>query len=147
MSDKISRYKLFIHTHLIHCLNLKFYYDFAQAVKIIAQQLASPDVDVRARSVGCVHNLSADAASLGLLREAGCLPAVVALLRDSSPELCRAAAGIVQNTAREEAARLILEEAGAVALLLDLLTSSDVECQVRTRTIIVVQLYSSMIFN
>lgn len=97
----------------------------------MALQLESPNPDVRARSVGCVHNLSADAVSLGLLREAGCLPAVVALLRDPSPELCRAAAGIVQNTAREEAARQLLEAAGATALLLDLLTSSDVECQVR----------------
>mmetsp|Transcript_19561 Transcript_19561/g.36447 ORF Transcript_19561/g.36447 Transcript_19561/m.36447 type:complete len:325 (+) Transcript_19561:146-1120(+) len=100
-----------------------------QAVQIMALQLSSPNPDVRARSLGCVHNLSADAVSLGLLREAGCLLPVVALLRDPSPELCRAAAGIVQNTAREEAARQQLEGAGATALLLDLLTSSDVECQ------------------
>lgn len=69
-----------------------------QTLQIMAYHLSSPDADVRARSVGCLHNLSADAVSLSLLRQAGCLPPVVALLRDPSPELCRAAAGIVQNT-------------------------------------------------
>lgn len=69
-----------------------------QTVQLMAHHLSSPDPDVRARSVGCLHNLSADAVSLSLLREAGCLSPVVALLRDPSPELCRAAAGIVQNT-------------------------------------------------
>lgn len=98
-------------------------------VQLMAHHLSSPDPDIRARAIGCLHNLSADAVSLTLLREAGCLPPVVEMLKDSSPELCRAAAGIIQNTAREEGARLILEKEGATSLLLNLLTSSDVECQ------------------
>lgn len=92
--------------------------------------LSSADPDIRARSLGCLHNLSADPSSLSLLREAGCLPPVVALLRDPRRELCRAAAGIVQNMAREEGAREVLQQEGATALLLDLLTCADVECQV-----------------
>ena len=63
----------------------------------MAHHLSSPDEDVVARAIGCLHNLSADAVSLSLLREVGCLPRVVNLLKDPSPELCRAAASIIQN--------------------------------------------------
>jgi hypothetical protein len=95
----------------------------------MAHHMTSPDPDVRARAVGCVHNLSADALSLPLLLLAGCVPAVISLLLDPGPEVCRAAAGICQNLGREARCRAELQQGGATPRLLDLLVCSDVECQ------------------
>lgn len=100
-----------------------------EALQIMCLHLESTDCDVRARAVGCIHNLSADAISLSLLRDAGCIRAVSALLRDSSPDLCRAAAGIIQNMSREPLSREAFANEGAVPGLSDLLISSDVDCQ------------------
>lgn len=93
--------------------------------------LSSHDELVRARAVGCVHNLSADSASLSILRDMGCVPPLLALLRDHSPEVCQAAAGSLQNMSRETASRLMIIDADATTPLLDLLFSADVQCQVR----------------
>jgi vesicle coat complex subunit len=97
---------------------------------MIADFLASPDELVRARAAGCVHNISADPVSLAILRETGCIPHLLSLLRDHSPEVCQAAAGSLQNLSREAASREIIIEADATPLLLDLLFSADVKCQV-----------------
>ena len=85
---------------------------------------------VRTRAVGCLHNLSTDNVSLLIIREAGCLPALVSCLRDGSSDICHAAAGALQNMSRENASRELLAQSDAVPLLTDLLLSSDVRCQV-----------------
>jgi hypothetical protein len=62
---------------------------------------------------------------------ASCVPALILLLRDSSPEICRAAAGTIQNLTRDSEARKVVVDAGALEFLSDLLFASDVSCQVR----------------
>jgi hypothetical protein len=71
-----------------------------QTMCLVATMLSSTDELVRARAVGCVHNISADTVALMVLREVGCIPALVSLLREHSPEVCQAAAGALQNMSR-----------------------------------------------
>lgn len=92
--------------------------------------MVSSDEVVRARAVGCIHNLSADSVSLSLLREVQCIPSLVNLLLDHSPEVCQAAAGTLQNLSREVASREMILNTNAISLLIDLLFSNDPKCQV-----------------
>jgi hypothetical protein len=85
---------------------------------------------VRARAAGCVHNLSADSVSIAILREIDCIPALINLLREHSPEVCQAAAGTIQNMSREAASREIFLHIDVTPLLVDLLFSDDPKCQV-----------------
>eukprot|EP00602_Paraphysomonas_sp_CaronLab_P005773 CAMPEP_0185034640 /NCGR_PEP_ID=MMETSP1103-20130426/24698_1 /TAXON_ID=36769 /ORGANISM="Paraphysomonas bandaiensis, Strain Caron Lab Isolate" /LENGTH=272 /DNA_ID=CAMNT_0027571379 /DNA_START=226 /DNA_END=1044 /DNA_ORIENTATION=- len=101
-----------------------------QTMSLIATFLSSSDPLVRARAVGCVHNLSADGVSISALREVGCIAPLLALLREHSPEVCQAAAGTLQNMSRETASRNIILDMDATPMLLDLLFSADVQCQV-----------------
>lgn len=78
-----------------------------------------------------MHNLSVDIVSINCILETGCIPALVLLLRDSSAEICRAAAGTIQNLSRDVVARAAIVETGAVDYLSDLLFASDIACQVR----------------
>jgi hypothetical protein len=96
----------------------------------VATFLSHPDEIVRARAAGCVHNLSADPASIAILREVNCLPAMINLLKEHSPEVCQAAAGTIQNMSREAASREIILGINVTPLLVDLLFSDDPKCQV-----------------
>jgi hypothetical protein len=103
---------------------------FFQALQRAATLLTHPDEIVRARAAGCVHNLSADPASIAMLREVNCIPAMICLLKEHSPEVCQAAAGTIQNMSREAASREIILRTNITPLLVDLLFSDDPKCQV-----------------
>ena len=87
---------------------------------------------MRARATGTIHNLSADTASIAILRDTGCIPNLVSCLRDTSPEICQAATGALQNLSREVLSRDLILQEGAVPLLTDLLFGNDIRCQVCT---------------
>jgi hypothetical protein len=96
--------------------------------ELAVKLLNSPCSEVQARALGCVHNLSTDTVNLGpILQEGGTEP-LVHLLRAPSPGVCSDAAGTIQNLAREKAGRAMLNQ--ALGPLGDLLTGSDVACQV-----------------
>ena len=103
---------------------------FIKVLKRITKFLSSEDQTVRARAVGVVHNLSVDIISINPIIETQCLPALICLLRDSSTEICRAAAGTIQNLSRDIAARSVIVNSGALEYLSDLLFASDITCQV-----------------
>jgi len=92
--------------------------------------LNSTDEVVRARATGAIHNISADASSLLLLREAECIAPLIDLLNDKSIEICQAAAGTLQNMSREVLSRRLILGGGAIEPLTDLLLGSDMTCQV-----------------
>jgi hypothetical protein len=102
----------------------------SQALFHISTLLNHDDAAVRARAVGIVHNLSVDAVSIVPILETRCVPQLVELMRDSSTEICRAAAGTIQNLSRDPEARAVIVGAGALEHLSDLLFASDVACQV-----------------
>lgn len=85
---------------------------------------------VRARAVGCIHNISADSSAIPILRVSGCIPYLCVLLREYSPEVCQAAAGAIQNISREAESRQIFQDICCVPMLIDLIFSNDVKCQV-----------------
>ena len=85
---------------------------------------------MRARATGTIHNISADAASLLLLREADCINPLINLLCDKSIEVCQAAAGTLQNMSREVHSRRLILAGDAIEPLTDLLLGSDMMCQV-----------------
>lgn len=85
---------------------------------------------MRARAVGAVHNLSVDVVSIAPIVDCQCIPALVALLRDPSIEICRAAAGTVQNLSRDMPVRAAIVSTGALEYLSDLLFANDITCQV-----------------
>lgn len=93
--------------------------------------LTHEDVAVRARAVGVIHNLSVDTVSIVPILETGCVPQIIGLMRDSSPEICHAAAGTIQNLSRDPDARAAIVAEGALEYLSDLLFASDIACQVR----------------
>lgn len=97
----------------------------------ISELLNSTDEIIRARAVGCIHNISADSVSISMLREANSIPSLIQMLREHSPEICQAAAGTLQNLSREVTARNLILAGNATPLLLDLLFSNDPKCQVK----------------
>jgi hypothetical protein len=111
-------------------------------MQIISNFLSSSDELVRARAVGCIHNMSADVVSISLLREIGSITPLLCLLRDHSPEVCQAAAGTLQNMSRETRSRTLILDANATPLLLDLLFSADITCQVSRKSLLPVPLIS-----
>lgn len=104
-----------------------------QALNHIVSFLSHEDTAVRARAVGVIHNLSVDAVSIVPIRETGCVSQVIHLMRDSSAEICHAAAGTIQNLSRDPDTRAALVEEGALEYLSDLLFASDISCQVTPR--------------
>lgn len=85
---------------------------------------------MRARAVGAVHNLSVDVVSIAPIVECRCIPALVAMLRDPSIEICRAATGTIQNLSRDISVRASIVDSGALDYLSDLLFANDITCQV-----------------
>lgn len=81
--------------------------------------------------MGVIHNLSVDIVSIAPIVECQCISALVALLRDPSMEICRAAAGAIQNLSRDIAVRTTMVDSGAVDYLSDLLFANDIDCQVK----------------
>eukprot|EP01041_Mallomonas_annulata_P004668 gene4668-9258_t len=102
----------------------------SESIRIMVHFLDSEDSLVRARASGTIHNISADSTSILILREAGCIPSLVRLLRDQSVEVCQAVTGTLQNLSREVASREIILECDALPPLSDLLLGNDVQCQV-----------------
>ena len=84
---------------------------------------AVPDPVLAARLTGALHNATADAACVRLVRAAdqGGVALLVSLLRSGDADAAASAAGAVQNLARERLARAEAQRAGAVAALGDLL--------------------------
>ena len=84
---------------------------------------AVPDPVLAARLTGALHNATADAACVRLVRAAGQggVALLVSLLRSGDADAAASAAGAVQNLARERLARAEAQRAGAVAALGDLL--------------------------
>lgn len=101
-----------------------------QSLLCIARFLLSDDDLVRARSIGVLHNISAEVTSLRLLREAMCISPIISLLTDASPEICQAAVGALQNISREEVSRLFMLEHGVVPKLVEILFSDNMQSQV-----------------
>ena len=83
------------------------------------------DPVLAARLTGALHNASADAACVRLVRAAGQggVALLVSLLRSGDADAAASAAGAVQNLARERLARAEAQRAGAVAALGDLLVA------------------------
>lgn len=96
----------------------------------ITRFLLSDEELVRARSVGVLHNLSAEVTSLRLLRECMCISPVISLLADPAAEICQAAVGALQNISREEASRLFMLEQGVVPKLVSILFGDNMQSQV-----------------
>lgn len=92
--------------------------------------MSDDNTTVRMRSVGVIHNLSVDIISINLIMETNCILALIELLRDSSADICRAAAGTIQNLSRDTIAKKCIVDAGAIDYLSDLLFASDIACQV-----------------
>ena len=86
---------------------------------------AVPDPVLAARLTGALHNATADAACVRLVRAAGQggVALLVSLLRSGDADAAASAAGAVQNLARERLARAEAQRAGAVAALGDLLVA------------------------
>ena len=86
---------------------------------------ADVDAVLAARLTGALHNATADAACVRLVRAAGQggVALLVSLLRSGDADAAASAAGAVQNLARERLARAEAQRAGAVAALGDLLVA------------------------
>ena len=86
---------------------------------------ADVDAVLAARLTGALHNATADAACVRLVRAAGRggVPLLVSLLRGTEADAAASAAGAVQNLARERQARAEARRVGAVAALGDLLVA------------------------
>ena len=83
------------------------------------------------RAVGAVHNLSADAESIPIIRRYGGIPRLIDLLKNEATLISGSAAGAIQNVSRELASRMLIREMdGVVESLADLLSSEDVNAQV-----------------
>jgi hypothetical protein len=85
---------------------------------------------VKARAVGCLHNISSDVDAIRTIRRKGGIKWLIKLLRSSQPSVCGSAAGALQNVSREVASRMIIKESDAISSLINLLTSSEVQTQV-----------------
>ncbi len=104
----------------------------------------SNEESVRARAIGAIHNISADAISIGLLlsleievnnensmQNIRLIPILIELLRDPSVEICQASAGTLTNLSRDLIARNeILSKEEPFQYLSDLLCGGDLQCQV-----------------
>jgi hypothetical protein len=85
---------------------------------------------VKARAVGCLHNISSDVDAIRTIRRKGGIKWLIKLLQSSQPSVCGSAAGALQNVSREVASRMIIKESDAISSLINLLTSSEVQTQV-----------------
>ena len=87
--------------------------------------LGKSESKVVQRSVGALHNLSADAESISFMRRYGGIPRLISLLKDESPLVAGSAAGAIQNVSRELASRMLIREMDDVVEPLSAMLSSD----------------------
>lgn len=102
---------------------------------MLAAHLPSKNAVIRVRATGTLHNLSADAIAVRTIRDyddGAIIHRMIHLLRDAEVEICAASAGTIQNLARDISAnKIIAESPNGVQFLIELLFSSDTNCQVR----------------
>ncbi len=113
----------------------------------IAQCLSSTDPTVRSYALGVIHNLSVDVASISPLIDSQCIPPLVLLLRDCSPEICQASTGTIQNISRDPRSKSLFIECGVIPYLTDLLFSGHVQCQVSIHPSILSMLFFFLLFS
>jgi len=87
-------------------------------------------IQVKARAVGALHNVSSDVDSIRIIRRRGGIKWLIRLLHHSQPCVCGSAAGALQNVSREVASRLLIRDSDAVKCLIKLLQSTEVQTQV-----------------
>lgn len=87
-------------------------------------------IQVKARAVGALHNMSSDVDAIRVIRRKGGIKWLIRLLRSNQPCVCGSAAGALQNVSREVASRILIRDSDAVTSLIHLLTSSEVQTQV-----------------
>eukprot|EP01023_Acetabularia_acetabulum_P018389 TRINITY_DN19287_c1_g1_i1.p1 TRINITY_DN19287_c1_g1~~TRINITY_DN19287_c1_g1_i1.p1 ORF type:complete len:341 (-),score=14.82 TRINITY_DN19287_c1_g1_i1:176-1198(-) len=96
-------------------------------IRCLVQLIQSSDEVLQMRALGAIHNLSADPASLKILRNLEIIPTSIYMLKNKEDhEALISVVGILQNISREVASRSIIREKRAMNPLLNLIRMGDI---------------------